>query len=66
MADSTDRTPIERVVRAKEPTEGPGTITGLKLVGFGIQLTLIGGFVPELRFLVYAGVVLSLVGLLVR
>ncbi len=41
-------------------------MTGPKLVGVGIQLTLLGGFVPELRTFLLVGTFVSLSGLVVE
>ncbi|MEA1930662.1 MAG: hypothetical protein U9O06_03830 [Euryarchaeota archaeon] len=65
MADSTDRRQIDRALAAKDATGVSGKLTGLKCIGLGIQFTLVGGFVPDLLFLVFVGTALCLLGLLI-
>lgn len=57
---------LERVLREKGDAEWVSAITGLKLLLFGIQLTLIGGFIGGLEVFGLVGFLISLVGLVVR
>jgi|GEM_PF-2819852 len=57
---------LERVLRQKRAADWVSPITGVKLILFGIQLTLIGGFVDGLEVFGLAGFLISLVGLVVR
>jgi hypothetical protein len=57
---------LERVLREKGDSEWLSPITGLKLLLFGIQLTLIGGFIGGMEVFGLAGFLISLVGLVVR
>jgi hypothetical protein len=41
------------------------TLFGVKLVGFGLQLSVIGALIQEWRPLVYIGVLVSVLGFLV-
>jgi hypothetical protein len=66
MTESSDGVALARALRAKAAQERDSTITGLKLSVFGVQLTLIGGFVPELRPIIFIGGVVGALGLLVR
>ncbi|SFR97912.1 hypothetical protein SAMN05216559_1938 [Halomicrobium zhouii] len=65
MSTDTD-SQLERVLRAKRAAGWASPITGVKLILFGIQLTLIGGFVGGLEVFGLAGFLISLVGLVVR
>lgn len=55
---------IERTLREKTATGWSSPITGLKLLIFGVQLTLIGGIVGWDGFILIGGAV-GLVGLFV-
>ena len=63
--ESPDR-PLDRVLRAKRDREWESPISGVELMVFGVQLTILGGFVDGLGVLLFVGASFSVLGLLVR
>ncbi|MGB9965460.1 hypothetical protein [Halobacterium hubeiense] len=61
----TDADGVLSRVRRSKGDDAPRSVTGTKLLLFGVQLTLLGGLFDGLAALAYVGVGLGLVGLLV-